>query len=536
LHTPKFDLKLVKPTLFYTKSGQAKIIQSIFQGALWIIILYNFILFVQVQDKTYLFYVLYTLSYSLYYFAYYDIINESPKGQILVSAVASQTSMLFYFLFMRLFVDAKKILPKWDKVLGAWLKAKVLCIVFLFLYLFFTQNLLLGSIFILGALVLDAIFFVITFMLLLWTRNVLAHYFVTGSFFLVLGLGLSVFGFFDLDNNPWGFERHYFSQAGIFLELVLFSVGLGYRERKNEQAKRFAQEENARILQKQKETLEFKVKERTQAIEKQQEEIEHKNKILSEQHQHIQASIQAGLRIQKAVLPFEERIHKALPEYFVFFRPKAVVSGDFYWFEEVGNYKFIVAADCTGHGISGAFMTMLCSQALTNIIIQRCIYSPDEVLNILDQMLPKILKTPKTLVRDGMDAVICRIDQSEKELQYAGAQNPLLVVQKKELKVILGDKCSINGHRKKGTEVKYTLHTLDIVSPTIIYMYSDGVQDQFGGEKNRKFSAKRLKQLLFEMSHLPMPDQKQLLGQAIDNWQGAYEQIDDMLLIGLRLS
>lgn len=262
---------------------------------------------------------------------------------------------------------------------------------------------------------------------------------------------------------------------------------------------------------------------------------------LERHNKDVAASIRNAQRIQQAVLPFADRMSAFFPEHFVFFRPRDVVSGDFYWFETVGDKIFVVAADCTGHGIPGAFMTMLGTQALMNVVMQKRIYSPEQILNALNEMLPNILKTKTTLVRDGMDVVVCVIDKQEKTLKYAGAKNPLILIQNNNFEIIKGDKYSINGHKKDGDIARYTLHTFKLDITTTFYMFSDGIQDQFGidkerGNKRRKFSSRRLNNLLLENYQKPIFEQKQILEQTLDDWQDGAKQIDDMLLIGVRIT
>lgn len=289
------------------------------------------------------------------------------------------------------------------------------------------------------------------------------------------------------------------------------------------------------------ENLEEKVKERTQELSDKNAEMAATGEILRDlneqlqvRNKHVAASINYAKRIQRALLPFEEQMLGSLPEHFVFFRPRDVVSGDFYWFEAIEDKIFIVAGDCTGHGVPGAFMTMLGSQALTNIIVQKKVHSPEQVLQLLDETLRVLLRSKQSAVSDGMDVVITVIDKQKQELHYAGAKNPLALIKNGEIEMIKGDIYSINGYRKKGVTGKFTLHTFDLSVSFCFYMYSDGVQDQFGGENGKKFSRKKLRQLLLDVHQRPMTEQGEILAKAVDEWQGYHEQVDDMLLIGVR--
>ncbi|OJJ22128.1 hypothetical protein BKI52_08815 [marine bacterium AO1-C] len=246
--------------------------------------------------------------------------------------------------------------------------------------------------------------------------------------------------------------------------------------------------------------------------------------------------------IQRAMLPPKQQMQQILPEHFVFFRPKEHVSGDFYWMDEIQGKTFLIAGDCTGHGVSGALMTMLCNQALENIIIQKQIYAPDQILSQLDMTLRKTLHTEQTHIRNGLDAVVCVIEKSKRTLQFAGARSHLVIVQNNQLNLVKGDIYSINGHRRDNQKrLSFSTHRFDLTRPATIYMFSDGIQDQFGGTnakepfKGQKFTRSRLLQLLENVQPKPLAVQKTLIIQAIDNWQGSQPQIDDMMLIGVRI-
>ncbi|WP_045114233.1 tetratricopeptide repeat protein [Microscilla marina] len=263
---------------------------------------------------------------------------------------------------------------------------------------------------------------------------------------------------------------------------------------------------------------------------------------LDRKNHDIMESIRYAQRIQQATLPLDSVMQKYLPEHFVLFRPCNVVSGDFYWCEKDRNRVFLVAADCTGHGVPGAFMTMLGVQALSHIIVQSKIHTPDLILFCLDGILRQILKSENTMLREGMDMSLCVIDQEKQILYFAGAKNPLIVVQNGEINEIKGDVYSINGHRQDNDGIEFTTHAIDISVPTTFYMYSDGFQSQFGGEEGKKFMKKRFRELLLETSAYAMPEQKRVLNRALNEWMqvsapggpGNHEQIDDILVIGVR--
>ncbi|OJJ22132.1 hypothetical protein BKI52_08835 [marine bacterium AO1-C] len=296
--------------------------------------------------------------------------------------------------------------------------------------------------------------------------------------------------------------------------------------------------ENALLYEK----LEEKVKERTEELSLKNQEIsataevlQDTNNRLQKRNKEITASIHYAQRIQEAVLSFEDRLLNKLPKHFVFFQPRDVVSGDFYWFEAIDNKMFFIAADCTQHGVSGAFMTMLGTQALANIIGQKKIHSPALILQALDESMEILLQSKQTMVRDGMEIAVCVIDQNRRTLQFAGALSPMVLIQDGKLKLIKGNLRSINGYRNEKEKVEFTNHTFELTSSVSFYIRSDGIQDQFGGPKYKKFTPKRLHQLLLEIHHEAPESQSKRVAEAISQWQGDHEQIDDMLLIGVKV-
>ncbi|GAB4327597.1 MAG: hypothetical protein OHK0038_01300 [Flammeovirgaceae bacterium] len=271
-------------------------------------------------------------------------------------------------------------------------------------------------------------------------------------------------------------------------------------------------------------------------VEKQKHSIEYQN-------HNIMSSISYAKRIQNAMLPKKEFIQRFLPESFVLFRPKDVVSGDFYWFTETKEGYIIAVADCTGHGVPGAFVSMVGNSFLNEIVIGEGFSTPHVILKrlhnkIIDFFHQKEISDEYT-ISDGMDIAICVIDKSKHTLKYAGAMNPLYYLpaneaNRGEIIEIKGDKQPIGGIQKKERH-PYTSHTISIESPTVFYMCSDGYQDQFGGKNNKKFMAKRLKKLLYEIHPEEMDKQKTILATTLEDWMQNENQIDDILIVGFRI-
>lgn len=255
------------------------------------------------------------------------------------------------------------------------------------------------------------------------------------------------------------------------------------------------------------------------------------------QNKKIIDSIHYAKRIQNAMLREPREIKRVFSNSFILFQPRDIVSGDFYWFDIVNNKRFIAAVDCTGHGVPGAFMSMIGSNLLEEIIIRRQIHSPDEILDELHIGIRKALHQDATRIHDGMDISLCVVDQDKQVVEFSGAHNPLVYGLGEQIKVIRGNRFSIGGKRF-GKERKFTKHVIPITADmTTFYIYTDGFQDQFGGEKNSKFMNIHFRDILKGIQLLPMKEQEHHLQEKLSNWMtNRYKQIDDILVIGFRVN
>jgi serine phosphatase RsbU (regulator of sigma subunit) len=284
-----------------------------------------------------------------------------------------------------------------------------------------------------------------------------------------------------------------------------------------------------RMLKEYAETLEEKIKERTREINAQKAELEIKN-------HDITSSINYAWRIQKSMLPASEFIKQHLPESFVLFKPRDIVSGDFYWFNAKNNKIVIIAADCTGHGVPGGFMSIISNILLNEIINKQKIYEPDVILSKLDTSIKKILKQSITQNSDGLDIAVCVYDTETKILEYAGANNPLLMINNNELTEIKADKRPIGGFwNTQDDTYNFKKVSLKIESSSCFYIFSDGFADQFGGRNNKKFLRKNLYSKLLSIHQASFSDQKEILQSVLTNWQGSQNQNDDILVMGFSL-
>jgi serine phosphatase RsbU (regulator of sigma subunit) len=272
------------------------------------------------------------------------------------------------------------------------------------------------------------------------------------------------------------------------------------------------------------------LKEKEQAlnqIEKQKIELEIRDR-------NITDSLIYAQRIQEAILPSEDYFRRRFRDSFIFFRPKDIVSGDFYWIGEKGDKIFVVAADCTGHGVPGALMSMIGLEIIEKTVNEDNIEIPSQVLAVLNKGLEKTFSREKnigTIIRDGMDIGLCVIDKKRKKMEYAGAFFPLYLIRNNSLIEIKGDKIII-GMNPEGKS--YTDHEFDLMEDDMLYIFSDGYVDQFGGSENKKFMYRRFRYLLLNIHRFSVNDQKSILDENIKTWMGRNVQVDDIMVIGFR--
>ncbi len=288
-------------------------------------------------------------------------------------------------------------------------------------------------------------------------------------------------------------------------------------------------------LIREKRILEEKVQERTREIEKQKSEIEKQRDQIAQQNREIKDSIHYAKRIQSAVLPDESLLASTVKDYFILFHPRDIVSGDFYWFYKHEQYLVVTAADCTGHGVPGAFMSMLGISLLNEIINKDRIFEAHKILNKLRDYIKQMLgQTGKTdEAKDGMDMALVVLDYKEKVIQYAGAYNPLILIRNHELTEYKGDKMPIGIQMNE--KESFTLHVTEMIPGDRLYIYSDGYTDQFGGPHGGKFKTRPFKELLLKIHDRPMKEQWEILERTLNEWKGNEPQIDDILVIGIEL-
>jgi len=283
--------------------------------------------------------------------------------------------------------------------------------------------------------------------------------------------------------------------------------------------------------------LEDKVAQRTAEVVRQKAEIELQSQKIEVFYKQVTDSIHYAKRIQEAILPPDSFVKKLLPDSFVLYKPKDIVSGDFYWVEELNGKALFAAVDCTGHGVPGAFMSIVGYNLLKQIVSKHQEPKPSLILDELSKGVSDTLHQRNyedSTSRDGMDIALCAFDQKEYELEFAGAFNPLFFVRDEEIFEIKGNKFPIGIFLEKEAK-KFTNHKMKVKKGDVVYIFSDGYADQFGGARGKKFMQSQFRSLLFDIHKKPMPEQRRILDQTIEHWRGNEDQVDDILVIGLRV-
>jgi serine phosphatase RsbU (regulator of sigma subunit) len=268
------------------------------------------------------------------------------------------------------------------------------------------------------------------------------------------------------------------------------------------------------------------------------QEVSRQKELLSKRNKNIEDSLKYAHRIQSAMLTTQEQFKAHLPDSFILHKPKDIISGDFFWLSEVDDYIFVAAVDCTGHGVPGAFMSVIGFELFRKIINMQEVRDPGKILNHLNQNFQEIFSSGNDIsLRDGMDLAFCVLNKKERLLKFAGAFSPLYLVRNDKLIEIKGDRFSVGADNDPSeglTKKSFTSHELKLEKEDMIYLFTDGYADQFGGPEGKKYKYRRFRHLLLTIHQLPLHRQKAFLDESIEEWRGNYEQIDDILVIGIQ--
>ncbi|MCU0445476.1 MAG: SpoIIE family protein phosphatase [Microscillaceae bacterium] len=557
----QINLNISSELRFSEDNTGAEIGYGIFFGVILIMILYNLFIFFSLQDFNYLYYVV--------------AIGMNLMVQVSFSGHGIQylwgNFPAFANTSVPIFMAATNVTVLWFTVnfLHTRQYAKTLHIVFLVIIGISLINIVLAfflsnrtTISLAGAFAfLNSVLLLLIGLVCYRNGNRSARFFIIAWALFLIGAFLTSMRNFGLIAPS--FLTIHGLKIGAMCEVFLLSLALSDKYNLFRKEKEEAQAESLRIQKEANETLEQKVQERTQQLKVANDEITQQRDNLIELNEEIQqqkeeilaqrnnlevtyadlewknkqivSSITYAKRIQDAMLPSIDRITTELPESFVMFRPRDIVSGDFYYFEVEKDKIIIAAIDCTGHGVPGAFMSMMSNEILGRIINEKHITSPDLILAEMHLGVKNALKQSETNNRDGMDMAILVIDKAAQTVEYAGAKNSLYYCCGGEIQQINASKQFIGG-LQVNTETTFDKHLIPIQSPTTFYIYSDGYQDEFGGPDGKKFMAKNFRKLLHDIHQEPMNTQKEILERTMDDWLGnQFPQIDDILVIGVRL-
>ncbi|MEM6300057.1 MAG: 7TM diverse intracellular signaling domain-containing protein, partial [Bacteroidota bacterium] len=517
-----------------------------FQGAVWLIVIYSLLVFIIHRDTAYLYYAFYligmsTFSWQATGFAVELFLSESPELAIYLRITGFHLAIFSYFLFMNRFLELKHRQPQIFKI-TRWIRGSTVTnFIVMFFVVFFTENINYYRIEASAWFILASILTLLLNIRLyrIDGKNILLRYFIGGFSIVVISglLGLVI----NLTTSKT-LGLGYFVQAGVIFEILFFSLGLGHRMKLGEEEKRKLEAKNAVILQKQNTVLEQRVKERTKELSVSQEEaqtqneelirqqeellsqrnyIENQNTTLREREERLNDSLQYAQTIQEAVLSIEDNLKPS--GHFVMYRPKDIVSGDFYWTEKVGKYQFWAVADCTGHGVPGAFMSVMASALLSDTVREIPEAEPARLLEELDLRVRHALHQSTSYNKDGMDIALCRFEDkgSQIEVVFSGAKRPLCYFdaenKAKGLQKVTGTRRSIGGMLKKKRNFEQVV--LNLPPKSILYLTSDGYADQHN-EAGDKIGSMQLYTFLEVIAQLPLEAQAMQLEAYFDNHKG----------------
>ena len=518
---------------------KTRFVHSLLLGLLLFSAVLNLIIGLILQRRSFVSLFLYLMSLLLFAFSYLGFYDEffSQNRHIPIGLPVYFLTLVLFLQVSKRYLQLEKNLPAWNTVTNVFMFFLALSIPYYYLTVyverFYNSYLAFSSLFFFTA----AAFLGLIESFILFNKEAKAKYFLIANLTVVISLALNIF-----------LENRYPVVVGSVIQGFIFTIGLAEEIKILDQQKhRYQQslisqlEVNLKLKDNLTIELENKVEERTKELKYANNELREKNNIVEQQkelleirNKEIKDSIEYAKRIQTASFPSRKILERVTRDYFIFYKPRDIVSGDFYWFGEVDDKVIVIASDCTGHGVPGAFMSMYGIAFLNEIVNKERIYNPSEILNTLRDKITSSLNRgdDEYETMDGMDVSAITFDRANSRILFAGAFNSLYFIRNEELQVINADKMPVAFYQKMDP---FTLHELEMVKGDAFYIYTDGLIDQFGGAEGKKFLSKRLRDILLQISHLSMKEQFSQLEQAFNDWKGNYFQVDDILMIGLRI-
>ncbi|MCF8381270.1 MAG: SpoIIE family protein phosphatase [Bacteroidales bacterium] len=517
----------------------SRFIHALLLGLLLFSAVLNLILGIILQRKSHVslfFYLMSLLLFAFSYLGFYDEFFGSNKIHFPISLPVYFLTLILFLQVSKRYLQLEKNLPGWNTMTNLIMFFLALSIPYYYLTVyvdrFFNNFLAFSSLFVFVVAALMGLIEAV----ILFKKEPKAKYFLIANLIVVVSLAINLF----LGNK-------YPVVVGSVLQGFIFTIGLAEEIKILDQQKlRFQQsligqlEVNLKLKEDQTVVLENKVSERTKELKKANNELTEKNNIVHQQKEllefrskEIKDSIEYAKRIQNASFPPRKILETIASDYFIFYKPRDIVSGDFYWFGEVDEKVIIIAADSTGHGVPGAFMSMFGIAFLNEIVNKEKIFYPNEILDTLRERIAGSLNRAddEFETMDGMDMSVLTIDAENSKIYYSGAFNSLYFIRNEVLQIVEADKMPVAFYQKMDP---FTLHTLELFKGDSFYIFTDGLIDQFGGPKGKKFLNKQLKEIIMEISHLPMEEQHKQVSQAFSEWRGNYFQVDDVLMIGFK--
>lgn len=575
-NSKQFPIQILTEKYLLEFTRLESIILGIYVGVFAAMVLYNFFLYLSLRSLSYLYYVLFMGGFVLMQLALGGHLNEFANEQWTLAITFSNLFFVGFSLFWgtqfaRSFLRIKEYAPT----------------IYFLLYIPDVLAVLLMSLSILALFYYDILYilpslasfsaFSIAIVLLPTSIYIFLKGFRPARFYVLAWSALFVGIVIYVLRNSGYLPNNLFTTSAIrfgsLIEAILLSLGLADRINSIEKEKRQAQQkvidtlqEKEHFISQQNRILEETVKKRTQEISEQNVLLGIQSYELTEaltelkfKNNEVISSINYAQRIQTAMLPQMEEIQntfqKINAEVFVFFKPRDIVSGDFYWMLEKENKIVLAAVDCTGHGVPGSIMSMIGNDLLNEIVGFRGVLEADKILNLLHLGVRTALRQKDTNNNDGMDMSLVVIDKDTLQMEFAGACSSMLYVQNGQIQQVRGDRKSIGGVQREQERI-FNKHTLQLVNQlawqettndvqtmgmpneTAFYLFSDGYLDQMGGENQKKFMIKRFRDLIQEIHHKTIKEQHQIIQSTLENWMqtSSHKQIDDILVVGVKMN
>jgi serine phosphatase RsbU (regulator of sigma subunit) len=534
------SLRIINYNHFLQRELPNRFVDALLIGLLLFSAFLNLILGIRLKRSGFFSLFLYLISlvlFSISFLGFYDEFMNTRDLQFPIGLPVYFLTLIFFLLVSKKYLQLPKHLPGWNTITNVVMFFLIVSIPYYYLTVFvedlYNNFLAFSSLFFfVGAALLGLIESI-----LLLKKVPKSRFFLVANLLVVVSLAINFF-----------LENKYPIVIGSVIQGFIFTFGLAEEIKILDMQKvRFQQryinqlEVNLRLKDQATAELEQKVEERTRELKKTNEDLKDKNYIVEQQkelleirNKEIKDSIEYARRIQTASFPPRNLLEKVSSDFFILYRPRDIVSGDFYWFGEVDEKVIVITADCTGHGVPGAFMSMYGIAFLNEIINKEKIFMPNEIMNSLREKISSSLNRGDNEFEtmDGMDMSVITFDLSASRYYFSGANNPLYLIRQGELQVVSADNMPVAYYQKmEPFKVSY----FEAKKGDCLYIFSDGLIDQFGGELGKKYLSKRLKDVLLSISHLNMAEQHHHIDEAFSEWKGEYFQVDDVLMVGIRI-